>query len=203
MNFFPLCTASVCPIISGTIVERRDHVFTTFFSLRAFIASTFTRRWSSTNGPFFSDRGIGLLLLHAAQLDPLRATNLAESAHGPGNAMRNRAEGTNKPRPLRVRNLFYRYGPTGPAQPKHYLGRWRELRNNFSLRLQSAASRRLPRPSRAPGRPSRRSCGCHVHLNSPPRRVHIFSSISNSLSASAPSAEENRLLHVRVCINKP
>src|SRR5271168_2764459 len=46
----------VCPIISGTIVERRDQVFTTFFSFRVFSPSTFSRRWPSTNGPFFSER---------------------------------------------------------------------------------------------------------------------------------------------------
>ena len=55
MNFFPLCTASVCPSISGTTVERRDHVRVTFFSFARFIASTFSRRWVSTNGPFFRD----------------------------------------------------------------------------------------------------------------------------------------------------
>jgi len=31
MNFLPLWTANVCPMKSGTIVERRDHVRTTFF----------------------------------------------------------------------------------------------------------------------------------------------------------------------------
>src|SRR5438128_12180847 len=51
MNFLPLCTASVWPINSGRMVERRDHVRTTFFSLFTFIASTFFIRWSSTNGP--------------------------------------------------------------------------------------------------------------------------------------------------------
>src|SRR5712692_4358845 len=56
MNFFPLCTAMVCPTISGTIVERRDHVFTTFFSNRLLSSSIFFIRWSSTNGPFFTDR---------------------------------------------------------------------------------------------------------------------------------------------------
>jgi hypothetical protein len=60
MNFLPLCTAIVCPINSGRIVDRRDQVFTTFFSFRAFSASTLARRWSSMNGPFFSERGIGL-----------------------------------------------------------------------------------------------------------------------------------------------
>jgi hypothetical protein len=55
MNFLPLWTASVCPINSGKMVERRDHVRTTFFSLFSFIAATFLARWSSVNGPFFND----------------------------------------------------------------------------------------------------------------------------------------------------
>src|SRR5690242_2828368 len=50
----------VWPIISGTMVERRDQVLTTFFSLRVFSPSTFSRRWPSTNGPFFSERAIVL-----------------------------------------------------------------------------------------------------------------------------------------------
>ena len=32
MNFLPLCTASVWPMNSGRMVERRDQVRTTFFS---------------------------------------------------------------------------------------------------------------------------------------------------------------------------
>src|ERR1700704_3495018 len=44
--------------MSGRIVERRDHVLMTFFSLRAFIPSTFSRRWLSMNGPFLSERAI-------------------------------------------------------------------------------------------------------------------------------------------------
>src|SRR2546425_3237036 len=55
MNFLPLCTAIVCPTISGTMVERRDHVLTTFFSNRRLSSSTFFIRWSSVNGPFFND----------------------------------------------------------------------------------------------------------------------------------------------------
>src|SRR5208282_4612545 len=81
MNFLPLCTAIVWPTISGRIVERRDHVFMTFFSFRAFSASTFTRKWPSMNGPFFSDRGIWFLFLHPAQFHPLRAAKLSKSAH--------------------------------------------------------------------------------------------------------------------------
>src|SRR4030088_1478121 len=58
MNFLPLCTAIVCPTISGIIVERRDHVRSTFFSLRAFMAPTFVARCASTNGPFLVERAI-------------------------------------------------------------------------------------------------------------------------------------------------
>src|SRR5271169_4462197 len=58
INFLPLCTAIVCPTISGIIVERRDQVRSTFFSLRAFMASTFVARCASTNGPFFVERAI-------------------------------------------------------------------------------------------------------------------------------------------------
>src|SRR5271154_1644451 len=41
MNFFPLWTASVWPINSGRMVDRRDHVFTTFFSFLSFMTVTF------------------------------------------------------------------------------------------------------------------------------------------------------------------
>jgi hypothetical protein len=58
MNFRPLCTAMVWPIMSGRIVDRRDHVLITFFSLRAFMPSTLILRWSSMNGPFLSERAI-------------------------------------------------------------------------------------------------------------------------------------------------
>src|SRR5579859_2873413 len=116
MNFLPLCTAMVCPIISGTIVERRDQVFTTFFSLRAFSPSTFSRRWPSTNGPFFSERAIDSLFLHAAQAAPWRAPHLLESPHGPWNAVRLRTKRAHKPRALRVRNPLHNHRPARLAQ---------------------------------------------------------------------------------------
>src|SRR5689334_15473721 len=106
----------VCPIISGTIVERRDQVFTTFFSLRAFSPSTFSRRWPSTNGPFFSERAIDSLFLHAAQAAPWRAPHLLETPHGPWNAVRLRAKRAHKPRALRVRNPFHNHRPARLAQ---------------------------------------------------------------------------------------
>src|ERR1700678_3483809 len=61
INFLPLCPASVCPMNSGRMVERRDHVRTTFFSFFVFIASTFFIRWSSTNGPLANERPMGYL----------------------------------------------------------------------------------------------------------------------------------------------
>jgi len=56
MNFFPLCTASVCPTISGTTVDRRDQVLMTFFSAPRFMISIFSSSEVSTKGPFFSER---------------------------------------------------------------------------------------------------------------------------------------------------
>src|SRR5437773_5790336 len=55
MNFFPLWTATVCPMKSGRMVDRRDHVRTTFFSFFSFIAATFLAMWPSVNGPFLRD----------------------------------------------------------------------------------------------------------------------------------------------------
>src|SRR5690242_13283198 len=111
MNFLPLCTAMVWPIISGTIVERRDQVFTTFFSLRVFSPSTFSRKWPSTNGPFFNERAMDSLFLHPPQTAPLRAAHFLEAAHRPGNAMRLRAERADKPRSLRIRDALHNHRP--------------------------------------------------------------------------------------------
>src|SRR5215470_730250 len=58
INFFPLCTAMVCPTISGAIVERRDQVRTTFLSFLLFMSSIFFIRWPSINGPFLTERAI-------------------------------------------------------------------------------------------------------------------------------------------------
>src|SRR4029077_20524325 len=129
MNFFPLCTAMVWPIISGTIVERRDHVFTTFFSFRVFSPSTFSRRCPSTNGPFFSERAIDSLFLHAAQADPLRSTHLFEAAHRTGNPVRFRAERAHEARALRVRTPLHDHAPSGLAQLVQH--RLRRRRNNL------------------------------------------------------------------------
>src|SRR5262245_58924394 len=58
MNFFPLCTASVWPTISGVIIERRDQVLWTFFSFAAVIRSMTFKRCASMNGPFLTERAI-------------------------------------------------------------------------------------------------------------------------------------------------
>jgi hypothetical protein len=50
-----LCTAIVCPTISGNTVEVRDHVRTGRFSPVSFILSMRLKSRSSTNGPFFED----------------------------------------------------------------------------------------------------------------------------------------------------
>src|SRR5262245_55103495 len=114
----------VWPIMSGTIVERRDQVFTTFFSLRVFSPSTFSRRCPSTNGPFLSERAISLLFLHAAQTAPLGMPHLLKSAHRPRNTMRLRAERANKPRAQRIRCAVHNHRPSGLAQlVKHWLER--------------------------------------------------------------------------------
>src|SRR5580700_4167201 len=58
MCWRPLCTAMVRPTISGTTIERRDQVL---IGLRSFLADatcTFFARCRSTNGPFFSERGM-------------------------------------------------------------------------------------------------------------------------------------------------
>src|SRR5690242_11508281 len=70
MNFFPLCTAMVCPTNSGRIVDRRDHVRTTFFSLLALNTASFVSRCVSVNGPFLTDRPMCLPLLRLPRHDP-------------------------------------------------------------------------------------------------------------------------------------
>src|SRR6266849_3170365 len=102
--------------MSGTIVERRDHVLITFFSLRVFSPSTLMRRWPSTNGPFLSERAIDSLFLHSPQAAPLGPPHLLESSYWPGNAVRLRTERANKPRALRIRNPLHDYRPARLAQ---------------------------------------------------------------------------------------
>ena len=116
----------VCPIMSGTIVERRDHVFNTFFSFRAFSPSTFTRRWPSTNGPFFVERAIASLFLHAAQTAPLGMPHLFKPTHRTRYTVRLRTERANKSRALRVRYAFHDHRPARLAQLVQHRFGWRD-----------------------------------------------------------------------------
>src|SRR3977135_2155954 len=102
--------------MSGTIVERRDQVLMTFFSLRVFSASTLMRRWPSTNGPFLSERAISLLFLDAAQTAPLGMPHFLKSAHRSGDTVRLRAERADETRALRVRSAFHDDRPAGLAE---------------------------------------------------------------------------------------
>src|SRR5271165_705089 len=136
MNFFPLCTAIVCPIISGTIVERRDHVLMTFFSLRVFSPSTFSRRWPSTNGPFFVERAIACLFLHAAQTAPLGVPHFLESPHRTRYSMRLRTERANKSCAESVRRTIHDHRPARLAKlVKHRLKRYGQLGRGFHGRF--------------------------------------------------------------------
>src|SRR5215212_6494854 len=71
----PSCTASVCPIMAGTIIERRDQVLITLWVPASFCESTFLIRWSSTKGPFFRLRGMSSLPYSALVLAGLAATD--------------------------------------------------------------------------------------------------------------------------------
>src|SRR5208283_723204 len=71
MNFLPLWTATVWPTNSGRMVERRDQVRTTFFSLAAVSTANLASRCVSVNGPFLTDLPISLPLLRLPRHDPL------------------------------------------------------------------------------------------------------------------------------------
>ena len=60
MCFLPSCTAMVCPIISGTIVEARDQHLMIRFSLAAFSRSMLRISFGCTYGPFFTERALAL-----------------------------------------------------------------------------------------------------------------------------------------------
>src|ERR1700674_1353208 len=58
MFWRPLCTAIVSPTMSGMTIERRDQVLIGLRSCLAAATCPFFARGKSTNGPFFSERGI-------------------------------------------------------------------------------------------------------------------------------------------------
>src|SRR5580704_12672543 len=163
--------------MSGTIVERRDQVFTTFFSLRVFSASTLSRKWPSTNGPFFVERAIASLFLHAAQTPPLGVPHLLKAAHRTGNTVRPRTERANKTRAQSIGCPIHNHRPAGLAQlVKHRL----ERHHNFDCglacqgRLSSHFRRQsfycsLHRPCPA-SCSARRTCTCCSHFSALPSR---------------------------------
>src|SRR6266581_980566 len=65
----PLWTARVWPMNSGTMVERRDQVLSTFFWRCRLSASTRCSSLSSTYGPFRVERPMSSLLLRPARHD--------------------------------------------------------------------------------------------------------------------------------------
>src|SRR5260370_28103035 len=163
--------------MSGTIVERRDQVFTTFFSLRVFSASTLSRRGPSTNGAFFVERAIASFFLHAAQTPPLGVPHLLETAHRTGNTMRLRTERANKTRALSIGCPIHNHRPAGLAQlVQHRLERY----DYFYRRLacQSRLDGYFPRQSfycsLSKPRPAPRSpcfaCTAFAHFSPLPNR---------------------------------
>ena len=61
--------------------------------------------------------------------------------------MRIRAEGTHKPRALRVGDVLHDHGPTGPANAKQNLRRRSELGPNLDYRLGYRLCSRLQQPA--------------------------------------------------------
>src|SRR5258707_8367494 len=162
--------------MSGTIVERRDQVFTTFFSLRVFSASTLSRKWPSTKGPFFVERAIASLFLHAAQTPPLGVPHLLEAAHRTRNTVRLRTERANKTRALSIGCPIHNHRPAGLAQlVQHRLERddyfYRRLAcqsrlDRYFCRQSFYRSLHTPRPSPRSARCTGTGCS---HFSPPPR----------------------------------
>jgi hypothetical protein len=129
------------------------------------------RKWPSTNGPFFSERAITSLFLHAAQTAPLRPPHLFESPHRTRHAVRLRAERADKPRSLCVRNPLDDHSPTRLAQLVqhrfrrshcHFYSRPRRL--GCVLRCSCFGGRALHWPSSSPaGCAPRSCCSCRSH----------------------------------------
>jgi len=89
MNFLPLCTGDGVADHPGTIVERLDQVFTTFFFVaRVEALPLFRAGGRRQTALFFSERAIlSCLLLYSTQAAPLRPPHFLEAAHRTGDAM--------------------------------------------------------------------------------------------------------------------
>ncbi len=66
---FAVMNEKVCPTKSGVTIERRDQVFTGFFTPELFILSIFSRRWCSTKGPFFNDLPINYFFFRRSRIN--------------------------------------------------------------------------------------------------------------------------------------
>src|SRR5690242_2896492 len=184
--------------MSGTIVERRDQVFTTFFSLRVFSASTLSRKWPSTNGPFFVERAIASLFLHAAQTPPLGVPHLLETPHRTRNTVRPRTERANKTRAQSIGCPIHNHRPAGFAQLVQHRLEWHD---NFhrGLACQSRLSGHFRRQSfyRSLHRPrpascsACRTCTCCSHFSALP---------SQPLLAPACRRQASRELRLPSCL---
>src|SRR5512139_1982656 len=73
---------------SGRITERLDHVFISFFSPDEAISFTFFISFSSTNGPFFNDRGNLLPPLYDIHVCPFAVPRLYALRHAPWGTLR-------------------------------------------------------------------------------------------------------------------
>src|SRR5271165_4547074 len=96
----PLWIAIVMPTKSGSIVERRDQVLIGRLSEVARAASTFFNRWSSTNGPFLTERAMVFYPLLFLPLFLIAAGN--DHARGAFVAARAEALGRRAPRTARI-----------------------------------------------------------------------------------------------------
>src|SRR5436305_659085 len=69
--------STVVPIMSGTTVDRRDHVLMTRLLPASRAPLTFLRRFGSTNGPFLTERAIGSFQVGRLASRPRRKKGLA------------------------------------------------------------------------------------------------------------------------------
>jgi hypothetical protein len=128
-----------------------------------------SRRWPSTNGPFFNERAIGSLFLHAAQTAPLGVPHLFKSTHRARHSVRLRAERTDKSRAQRVRSTIHNHRPAGLAQLVQHRLEWCDyLHRRFDSGLRRRPLYRSLHRARPASRSACCSCPCRSHVPAPP-----------------------------------
>src|SRR6266516_6296572 len=173
----------VCPTMSGMMVERRDQVRITRLSRLRLRSSTFFNRWSSTNGPFFSERAIGYLPR------PLRRRRMMSWSE----ALRRRVRPSGLPQGLvgwRPPELLPSPPPSGwstgfMATPRVW-GRWPFQRERPALPQEISSCSALPT---SPTVARQRLCTWRISLEGS-RRVAIGPSLATSWIAE-PRSEEH------------